>query len=88
MDTNLEGKRTSYSSGWLRLAGHPATVRRATMTAFVVGSLQVAINQGPAIIFGHLSRSNVIQIGLTIFVPYAVSTISSVSTRKELKQKR
>ena len=69
---------------WFRLAAHPATVRRAILTALIVGCILVAINHGPAIVAGEITRARLIQMGLTVFVPYLVSTISSVSARREL----
>jgi hypothetical protein len=69
---------------WLRLAAHPATVRRAFVTALIVGCVLIAINDGPAILAGQLTRERIIQMCLTVFVPYIVSTVSSVSTRREL----
>ena len=69
---------------WLTLAAHPATVRRALWTAAIVGTVLVAINHGAAILAGELSRARMAQICLTILVPYLVSTVSSVATRREL----
>jgi hypothetical protein len=68
----------------LRLAAHPATARRALITALIVGVVLIAINHGPAIISGQFTRSRLVQICLTILVPYVVSTVSSVATRNEL----
>jgi hypothetical protein len=73
---------------WLRLAAHPATVRRAFITALIVGSVLIVINHGPAILAGQLTRQEIVQMCLTVLVPYAVSTVSSVSTRRELAKKR
>jgi hypothetical protein len=75
---------TSSVSAWLRLAAHPATVSRAFVTALVVGFVLIAVNHGAAILSGQLTRSRVIQMCLTVIVPYVVSTVSSVATRKEL----
>ena len=72
---------------WLRLAGHPATIKRAFFTALIVGCILIAINDGPAILSGQLNRTRIIQMCLTVFVPYIVSTVSSVSTRRELARK-
>ncbi|KAA0252315.1 hypothetical protein FBQ97_10600 [Acidobacteria bacterium ACD] len=69
---------------WLRLALHPATVRRAAVTAAVVGSVLVGINHGAAIARGEMTPARLLQAGLTVVVPYVVSTASSVSTRREL----
>lgn len=69
---------------WLRLAIHPATVRRAFLTALIVGFVLIAINDGAAILSGDLTKARIIQMCLTVLVPYIVSTVSSVSTRREL----
>jgi len=69
---------------WLRLAFHRATVRRALLTAMLVGPVLVAINQGDAILAGHLSGLALARIALTFAVPYVVSTVSSVGTRREV----
>jgi hypothetical protein len=69
---------------WLRLAAHPATARRAFLTALIVGMVLIVINHGSAIISHQLTRARLIQMGLTVLVPYVVSTVSSVATRREL----
>lgn len=82
--------RPSFKSAvisWLRLARHPATVKRALLTALIVGFILIAINNGPAILSGQLTRTRIIQMCLTVLVPYIVSTVSSVSTRRELARK-
>ena len=71
---------------WLRLAFHRATVRRALLTAIVVGPVLVAINQGEAILAGQLGALVLTRIALTLAVPYVVSTVSSVATRREVGQ--
>jgi len=38
----------------------------------------IAINHGPAILRGDVTVPRVLQMLLTVFVPYAVSTYSSV----------
>jgi hypothetical protein len=80
--------QTSGVTAWLRLAAHPATVRRALITALIVGFVLIAINDGPAILGGQLTRERIVQMCLTVLVPYVVSTVSSVSTRRELARKR
>ena len=81
-----ESPRQVSTRAWIRLAAHPRTVRRALLTALVVGVALIAINHGPAILRGEVTRARVIQMCLTILVPYFVSTVSSVSTRRELGQ--
>ena len=51
--------------------------------AAVVGVVLIAINHGSAIFAGEITRLRLIQICLTIVVPYVVSTISSVAARNE-----
>lgn len=68
---------------WLKSAAHPATVRRASITAVIVGFVLIAINHGSAIIAGHITRGLVFQMFLTVLVPYVVSTVSSIATRSE-----
>jgi len=64
---------------WLRLARNPAIVRRALGYAVVVGAILIAINHGDAILRGDLSVERALKMGLTMIVPYMVSTLSSVS---------
>src|SRR6516165_3716526 len=87
MKTSPAGDRPSFGASfleWLRLAAHPATVRRACITAVIVGGVLIAINHGQAILASAVTRGRLIQMCLTVVVPYVVSTASSVSTRREL----
>ena len=63
---------------WLRLATSRAIVRRACTYAVVVGTVLIAINHGDAILAGDLPWGRLARMGLTVMVPYAVSTFSSV----------
>jgi hypothetical protein len=69
----------------LRLAAAPGVVRRAPLYALVVGSLLIVINHGDAILAGEVTASGLLKMGLTILVPYAVSTLSSVSALRSLR---
>lgn len=51
--------------------------------AIVVGAILIVINHGPAIRAHRLNRVRVVQICLTVLVPYMVSTISSVAARND-----
>lgn len=64
---------------WLRLAGSRSVVKRALKYAFVVGFVLIAINYGDAILNGEVTARRLLKMILTVFVPYAVSTSSSVS---------
>lgn len=69
---------------WCRMASHPATVKRALVTALIVGAILVGINHGDAILHGEMTLGRWLRALLTVTVPYLVSTVSSVSTRREL----
>lgn len=67
---------------WLQ----PAVVRRALACAIVVGAILIAINHGEALLRGEVTAGRLVQIGLTLLVPYAVSTYSSVSALRTLRR--
>ncbi len=72
---------------FLRLALAPTVVRRAFGYAVVVGAILIAINHGDALLRGEMSRARLLKMALTVFVPYAVSTLSSVgATRESIRQ--
>jgi hypothetical protein len=56
------------------------------LTALVVGTILVAINYGDAILRGELRQGQVWRLLLTFAVPYCVSTYSSVSAIRSVKQ--
>ncbi|MBI3862435.1 MAG: nitrate/nitrite transporter NrtS [Planctomycetia bacterium] len=57
-------------------------VRRALWCAVLVGAVLITINHGNAIRLGDVTRSRLLQMGLTLLVPYCVSTYSSVSAMR------
>ncbi|MBA3271519.1 MAG: nitrate/nitrite transporter NrtS [Acidobacteria bacterium] len=63
---------------WLECAAARSVVRRAVASALVVSPVLIAINHGDAIVTGDISAGRVLKMVLTVFVPYAVSTFSSV----------
>lgn len=69
--------------GWLGLAFSRPVVRRALGFAVVVGSVLVAINHGHALLQGDVDAGRGLRIGLTLMVPYVVSTLSSVLALRE-----
>lgn len=69
--------------GWLQVATLGSVVRRALKFALVVGAILIAINHGDAILNGNVDSTGVAKMVLTVFVPYAVSTASSVSALLE-----
>lgn len=55
-------------------------VKRAGITALVVGAILIIINHGDVLLSGQVDTSRLLKIILTVFVPYIVSTVSSAST--------
>ena len=66
-----------FAHSW-KTAWEPTVIRRAVIMAAIVGSILVTINHGTCIWQGCFGRTCLIQSLLTFFVPYAVSTVSSV----------
>jgi len=73
-------------SEWLRLARDPSVVRRALKMAAVVGPILITINHGDALLRGDVDAMRAFRIFLTVFVPYAVSTISSVAALRSPRE--
>ena len=63
---------------WLGLATSGSVVRRALAYAVVVGAVLVGINHGDVILRGEVEAGRYLKMALTVLVPYAVSTLSSV----------
>jgi len=70
----------------LQLAVRPSVVRRALLYAVVVGAILITINHGPALVRGEVSAGRVVQMGLTVMVPYFVSTLSSVGAIRRMSR--
>ena len=73
---------------WMRLATSRTIVRRACGYAVVVGSILITINHGDAILAGELSQGRLVKMGLTVMVPYLVSTFSSVGATRDAARRR
>ncbi|MCG8588599.1 MAG: nitrate/nitrite transporter NrtS [Proteobacteria bacterium] len=69
-------------SEFLALAVQPAVVRRALAYAVGVGALLIAINHGDALLRGDVDAGRWLRMGLTVLVPYCVSTASSVGAMR------
>jgi hypothetical protein len=52
---------------------------RGLKYGLVVGSILIAINHGNAIVEGTVNTTRILQMVLTMLVPYFVSTASSVA---------
>lgn len=53
---------------------HPPLVRRALLTALVIGTVLTTINQLDVILHGGWSPRVALKLGLTYLVPYCVTT--------------
>ena len=69
-------------TGWLNLAMSGPVVRRALKYALVVGAILITINHGDAVLHGEISAMRLLKMGLTVMVPYMVSTLSSVEAMR------
>lgn len=70
---------------WLLFAIEPTVVRRALRCTVVVGIILIAINYGDLILRGELCWSHLLKMLLTVFVPYMVSTVSSIAAIREMR---
>lgn len=75
-------------SGWWELASSSGVVRRALGYAVVVGAILITINHGDALLRGDVDATRWWKMGLTLLVPYTVSTLSSVSALREAARGR
>lgn len=65
---------------WLTLCFTKPVMKRASWTALIVGTILILINHGDSILMGDVDLTRILQMCLTVIVPYIVSTVSSVST--------
>lgn len=63
---------------WFTLATRRDVVHRAFVMAVIVGTVLVLINHSSCVMKGMFGKVCMIQSILTYFVPYGVSTVSSV----------
>jgi len=67
---------------WLRLALTTSVIRRGLAYAAIVGAILIVINHGDALLRGEVSADRAWRMGLTVLVPYVVSTLSSVGAMR------
>jgi hypothetical protein len=72
---------------WLAVARERAVVLRALKFALVVGAVLIAINHGDALLRGEVDARRLLKMGLTVLVPYVVSTLSSVGATLALRER-
>ena len=81
--TDLRASAGDAAPGVLRAAFAPPVVRRALAFAVVVGAVLIGINHGDAILAGDVDAARLFKMGLTVIVPYVVSTWSSVLAERD-----
>ena len=74
--------------GALEVAFSGEVVRRALVYLVVVGGILIAINHGDALWSGDIGPGRIVKLILTPLVPYAVSTLSSVSAIRAAARER
>ena len=67
---------------WFHLAFAWPVVRRALICVVIVGAVLITINHGDAIVRGEVTAGRLMQMALTLLVPYCVSTYSSVGAMR------
>jgi hypothetical protein len=70
----------------MSVATSPAVVWRALRYAIVVGAILILINHGAAIRAGDVDQARLWRMGLTVLVPYLVSTFSSVGAIRSMQR--
>jgi hypothetical protein len=71
---------------FLTLCFSKDVIKRASLTALLVGTILIVINHGDALIRGQVDANRLFKIVLTVCVPYIVSTVSSASTVLSMKK--
>lgn len=70
----------------IRIAMKPRVIRTASWFALIVGPVLVLINHGDALMAGSMDHAAWLKVGLTMLVPYTVSTLSSISAYQACNQ--
>ncbi len=70
---------------WISCAGDKAVLRRAVKIALLIGTLLMIINHGDRLLIGTMQSEHWLKALLTYFVPYLVSTYSSVAACRSEK---
>ena len=63
---------------YARLSAKPGIIKRGLGFSVVVGTILITINHGDTIASGEVTTRHLLKMVLTYFVPYFVSTLSSV----------
>lgn len=81
-----------FQGGAFRCGRHALTyrpvLRRALLTALLVGSVLTAINQGDHLLHGEVTRGMALKMALTYCVPFAVSTSGALGAARVARAHR
>jgi hypothetical protein len=61
---------------------HPSVLRRALVTALIVGTILGIINHGDHLIQGTILSRDVLKMALTYCVPFTVSTLGALGAAR------
>ncbi len=73
---------------WLVLAVQWPVVRRGLAYALIVGSILIFINHSDVLFNGDIPTDRALRMGLTVLVPYLVSTLSSVGAMRQVESRK
>jgi hypothetical protein len=82
-DTPSATARMFATARTVATAFRPSIVRRALVMSAIVGTLLMLINHADAILRGTMTSDRWYSVLFTYFVPYIVSTISSVQAMRD-----
>ncbi len=88
MKTSTTPPWSKDNQSWWQMARSGPVVSRASKYAVVVGAVLIAINHGDALLRGDLAAGRLWRMGLTMLVPYVVSTLSSVGAMRQMSRGR
>ena len=77
-DKLQNASQTKQDMSVLGIATSPSVLKRSARIALVVGLVLAALNHGDRIFAGNVDTNTLLKICLTFFVPFCVSTYSSV----------
>ncbi|XPF94801.1 nitrate/nitrite transporter NrtS [Colwellia sp. RE-S-Sl-9] len=68
----------SNAATWLQIATRPDIIKRSIKISLIVGSFLAVLNHGDKLLTVDLSSLDIFKIIATYFVPFCVSTYSSL----------
>jgi Mg/Co/Ni transporter MgtE len=78
-------RQECQSRGFWQIAFSQSVIKRALRVAILVGLVLAIINHGDRLLIGDIDEGLVLKILLTFFIPYSVSTYSSVFAIREFQ---